>query len=179
MQPKSQCLQAENMLDICNTGSETAPLISQSVPGYKSTDSSLREFFEADPPGLVAGISIHALRKVLCSLWQLVIEHCENFGGLFSLMFKKGRLTVIGFLMRMLLLLLLLLLFFKKYPWVYSFQALKAIKTELLWLLVWIILGQKGVVQKNCIELLQCHRQMLEQEVSLLLPDTLLMRTMS
>jgi len=36
----------------------------------------------------------------------------------------------------------------------------------LLWLLVLIVLGREGVVQKNCIDLLQCHRQTLEQEWS-------------
>jgi len=53
---------------------------------------------------------------------------------------------------------------FKKYLWVYSYLGLKAIQTELLCLLVQIVLGHEGVMQKNCIELLQCHRQMLEQE---------------
>jgi len=47
---------------------------------------------------------------------------------------------------------------------VYTFQELKAIKTELLWLWVRIVLGHEGVVQKDCIESLQCHRQTLEQE---------------
>jgi len=51
------------------------------------------------------------------------------------------------------------------YPWVYSFQGLKAIKTVLVWLLVRIVLGHEGVVQKNCIESLQCHGRT---------PDTLL-----
>jgi len=46
----------------------------------------------------------------------------------------------------------------------YSSQRLKAIKTELLWLLVRIVLEHEGVLQKNCIESLQCHRQTLEQE---------------
>jgi len=46
----------------------------------------------------------------------------------------------------------------------YSSQGLKAIKTVLVWLLVRIVLEHEGVVQKNCIESLQCHRQTLEQE---------------
>jgi len=50
------------------------------------------------------------------------------------------------------------------YPWMYSFQGLKAIKTVLVWLLVRIVLEQEDVVQKNCIESLQCHRQTLEQK---------------
>jgi len=40
------------------------------------------------------------------------------------------------------------------------------VKTELRWRLVQIVLGIEGVVQENCIEALQCHRQMLEQEWS-------------
>jgi len=52
------------------------------------------------------------------------------------------------------------------YPWVYSSQWLKAIKTELQWLLVRIVLGQECVVQKNCIETLQCHIKSMEQERS-------------
>jgi len=50
------------------------------------------------------------------------------------------------------------------YPWLRSSQGLKAIKTALQWLLVRIVLGQDGVVQKKCIETLQCHREMLEQQ---------------
>jgi len=34
----------------------------------------------------------------------------------------------------------------------------------LVWLLVRIVLEHEGVVQKNCIESLQCHRQKLEQQ---------------
>jgi len=44
---------------------------------------------------------------------------------------------------------------------VYSSQGLKAIETVLVWLLVWIVLEHEEVVQKNCIESLQCHRQTL------------------
>jgi len=36
-------------------------------------------------------------------------------------------------------------IFYFKYPWVYSFQGLKAIKTELRWLLVRIVLKQKVI----------------------------------
>jgi len=50
------------------------------------------------------------------------------------------------------------------YPWVYNFQGLKAITTVLVWLFPRIVLGHEGVVQKNCIESLQWHRQTLEQE---------------
>jgi len=46
------------------------------------------------------------------------------------------------------------------------YRGLKAIKPELRWLLVMIILGQEGVVQKNCTETLQWHRWTLEQEQS-------------
>jgi len=53
---------------------------------------------------------------------------------------------------------------FFKYPWVYSFQGLKAIKTVLLWLLVQVVLEHEGVMQKNCVESLQCHKQTLEQK---------------
>jgi len=48
----------------------------------------------------------------------------------------------------------------------YCPQWLKGIKTVLVWLLVRIVMGIEGVVQKNCIESLQCHRQMLKQELS-------------
>jgi len=50
------------------------------------------------------------------------------------------------------------------YPRVYSSQGLKAIKTVLVWLSVRIVLQHEGIVQKNYIESLKCHRQMLEQE---------------
>ena len=62
MEPKAQRMQSASVMDVC---SETSPLVvGQQVTGYHSTDTGALEFFESDPRGLVAGISIHALRKV-------------------------------------------------------------------------------------------------------------------
>jgi len=46
----------------------------------------------------------------------------------------------------------------RKEPGFVKLLGLKAIKTEMRWLLVWIVLEQERVVQKNCNEALQCHR---------------------
>ena len=65
MQSKAQHLQAESIPDVCNTNSDSAPLIDRHEQEDDSSDVSSPEFFESDPRGLVTGISIRALRKVL------------------------------------------------------------------------------------------------------------------
>jgi len=52
------------MPDVCSTGSETAPLLEEVDPRRRYMDSSGSEYFESDPHGLHAGISIRALSKV-------------------------------------------------------------------------------------------------------------------
>jgi len=58
------------------------------------------------------------------------------------------------------------------YPWVYSPQGLKATKTVLVWLLVQIVLGIEGVVQKNCTESLQPQTDAVTRMKFLLLRQT-------
>jgi len=63
------------------------------------------------------------------------------------------------------IIIILFLFFIFLYPWVYSSQGLKAIKTVIIWLLVWIAWNTKELCRRTALN--GCNaRQTLEQERS-------------